>query len=68
MKLQISTARPVRLQFGFAFPARRLRPPNPPFRDTAPLAPDLDEGCWIAATGGAAIEIRSIVDHREDAE
>jgi len=65
---QISTARPDRLQYGFAIPARRLGPPNPPFRDTAPLGRDLDEGCWIAAAGGAAIKIRSIADHREDVD
>lgn len=32
----------------------------------APLAPDLDEACWIEAASGAAIEIRNIADHREE--
>jgi hypothetical protein len=43
---------------------RRQRPPNRPFRDTAPLDRDLDEGCWIAAAGGATVKISSIADRR----
>lgn len=68
MKPEISPVRPGRLQYGFAFPARRLRPPNPPFRDTAPLAPELDSACWIEAANGAAVEIGRVADHREDAD
>jgi hypothetical protein len=64
MKPQISTGKPARIQYGVAIPARRSRPPNPSFRDVAPLAPDLDETCWFEAATGAAVEIRSIADSR----
>jgi hypothetical protein len=66
MKPQTSTGRPSRLQYGVAVPARRLRSLNPSFRDAAPLAPDLDEACWIEAATGAAVGIRSIADQRGD--
>jgi hypothetical protein len=66
MKPQISTGRPSRLQYGVAFPVRRLRTPILPFRDDTALAPDLDETCWIETAGRGAVEIRSIADHRED--
>ena len=63
MKPQISTGKP-RLQYGVAFPARRLRTPILPFRDESATVPEFDSACWIEAAGGAAVEIRSIADHR----
>lgn len=66
MKPETSTGRPARLQYGFAAPARRSRPPNTPFRDTAPLGTGLDEGCWIETAGRGAVEIHSMTRRLED--
>jgi hypothetical protein len=66
MKPQISTGKPPRLQYGFALPGGRRRPPK--FRDALTAIPEFDDACWIETAGRGAVEIRSIADHRGDDE